>query len=296
MLGGMTTFARRLYHRNRAARMLLAPPVATRRALLNWQAHRLKEAGDRLASMICEDVVIDVPEFGGRFRCAPESHLFRRLILDGFYEPDLARIFQKYIDPDRDVIDVGANIGFYTVMSAQRLDKGRVLAIEPAGGAHARLIDNIERNGVAGKVVLFKGLASDKAEEVAFNQINGMEEYSSIGTIIHTSAEGAKVSESTALACPIDELVTRYGLAPAAIKIDIEGAEAIALRGATETLRKFRPVVLSELSPRLLAGLGSSAQEVIEMFHALDYEVVDPKDPSGTPGTRPDGDILCLPR
>ena len=62
----------------------------------------------RLQDMLVEDVVVRVDEFDGDFEMSPSSDLFRRLTRHGRYEPELARMFQSYVRPDEDVIDVGA--------------------------------------------------------------------------------------------------------------------------------------------------------------------------------------------
>ena len=71
-----------------------------------------------------------VDEFEGEFLLGPKSHLLHRVLAFGAYEPELAQLFVSHIDPDRDVIDVGANVGFFTNLAARKLETGRVLAIE----------------------------------------------------------------------------------------------------------------------------------------------------------------------
>src|SRR3546814_9162768 len=92
---------------------------------------------------------------------SPKSHLFRRLFINGEYEPELAKLFLKYLDPSRDVIDIGANIGFFSVLAGRRLSTGRVLSVEPTDAAFARLSRNVQLNGVSDRAILHQGLISD---------------------------------------------------------------------------------------------------------------------------------------
>src|SRR3546814_15346114 len=87
--------------------------------------------------------------FCSSFAMSPKSHLFGRLFINGEYEPELAKLFLKYLDPSRDVIDIVANIGFFSVLAGRRLSTGRVLSVEPTAAAFARLSRNVEQIGRA---------------------------------------------------------------------------------------------------------------------------------------------------
>ena len=93
----------------------------------------------------------------------------------------------------------------------------------------------------------------------------------------------------------LDNLVARYDLTPGFIKIDTEGAELRVLTGALDTLQRLRPLIMSELSDRLLSGFGDSAAAVIELLDQQGYEITDVRT-----GVRPllpfDGEILAIPK
>lgn len=277
-------------------RTALAAPLAVRHALMRRNLDKLDLVTERLQSLLAEDVVLNVPEFHGVFRCSPKSHLFTRLLQLGYYEPDLAEIFLSYVREDRDVIDVGANIGFYTVAAARKVKTGRVLAIEPTAGAYKRLISNIDRNGVRDRVEVFQGLASDNIGSADMHSIPGMEEYSSIAPLVHSSITDQSFEKTSSPVSTIDELVKTHNLNPSIIKVDVEGAEGLVFGGARETLTKIRPVVLSELAPELLHAFGATSEAIIKMFEDLDYVVTDPLEPAIPAGQRQPGDLLCIPR
>lgn len=249
----------------------------------------------RLQDMLVEDVVVRVDEFGGDFQMSPSSDLFRRLTRHGNYEPELARLFQSYVRPDDDVIDVGANIGFFTVAAGKRLKKGRVLAIEPTKGAFTRLQRNVERNDTDDRTVLFNGMASNTSGEFPLYSVVGKEEYSSIGPLRHPSVAGEKATVGKAQSQSLDELAETHELSPALIKVDVEGAEALVFAGASRVLEHHRPVVISEISNVLLESFDATGRDIVAMFEALSYRVIDPSDPRAVPGTKDYGEILCLP-
>lgn len=240
--------------------------------------------------------MLRVPEFKGVFTVDVRSHLFARIAMDGMYEPELAEITLRHLDPDRDAIDVGANVGFYTVLIARTLAPGsRILALEPTRNALRRLRSNLARNGVDSKAVIFEGVSSDETGELTLNTIAGMEEYSSLGPLDHHAVRGKGFEAVSVAASTIDSLVTQHGLKPGFLKIDAEGSEHRVLRGAAATLAAFRPIILSELTDSLLRRNGSSSAEVIEFLQGHGYRIVDPQFPDRAAKRGDFESILCLP-
>jgi FkbM family methyltransferase len=246
--------------------------------------------------LIVNDPVLNVPSFGGVFQVPVASHLFPRLVETGEYEPEALAILREHESPDKDAIEVGANIGFFTCLLATYLQSGRVLSVEPTPGAHRRLVANVARNNLNQKVIVFNGALADKPGVLDIEFIEDREEFSSLGGISHYSVRNDQnrtripVNVST-----IDELVREHGLNPGLIKIDVEGAEGLVLKGATETLKSFRPVVFAEFSRELLAAKGFKAESIVAELKAMGYSVCDPFHSSSPAGSRAYGDILAVP-
>lgn len=281
---------------NKAIRNATWPARIAVGRYLKWRAKSSSAAIERLASMLVEDPVLRVAEFDGVFALAPRSHIFRRLVTSGYYEPELTARCRALLDRNRDAVDIGANIGFHSVLFSKHLDRGRVLAVEPTRNALVRLKRNLAMNEAGGKVTIFEGVASDRPGQIEIKTISGLEEYSTIGAMGHPSVGNAEVTTQTVEARPLDELVFEHKLDVGFIKVDVEGAEHLVFKGAQKTLSTCRPVVLSELSDTLLRKNGSSAKAVVEMFEELDYVVTDPHRPGIKPGSVEFGDILCVPR
>ncbi len=249
-----------------------------------------------LSACLAEDPVVAVRGFPGKYAIGGQSDLFRRIALSGSYEPELVAICRDRVDPDRDVVDVGANVGLYTVLFADLAPRRRTLAIEPTAGALARLRRNVAANGADSRVDIFEGVVSDRPGELQLSVIPGREEYSSLGAMDHPSVAGARVETMTTVAATVDALVAARNLVPGFVKIDVEGMEHLVLRGMTAVLQTSRPLVLAELSDPLLRSNGSSAREVIRMMQAYGYEVTDAVDPQRPAGERSFGDMLCVPQ
>ena len=246
------------------------------------------------AAICVGDPCVHVREFAGDFELDVRSAPFRRLLRRGAYEPELSAICRRHAEGVVDALDVGANVGFHSVLLA-KLVSGRVLAVEPTSNAGARLERNLERNGVRDRVIAHRGAVSDREDTLTIKTIEGREEYSSLGELVHPAVRGERWVEETVRVDTLDALVARHGLAPGFMKIDVEGFEHRAIAGATELLTRHRPVIVAELSDPLLRRNGSSAREVVEALEALDYRVSDPLRPRARPGTREFGDLLCVP-
>ena len=247
------------------------------------------------STLFVDDPCLRIDEFEGEFYLDARSSLFKRVVTSGEYEPELTQRCIDHLDPDRDVIDIGANVGFHAVLFGQHVRAGRVLSVEPIPGALSRLRRNLARNGLTDRVEIFEGVISSNSEEVEIKMIPGREEFSSLGAMTHPSVAGAKIEFLTVAATTLDELVATKGLNPGFIKVDVEGAEHLVFAGGGQTLRQFRPVVLSELSDPLLKSNGSSSADVIAAIERCGYQVIDPLCPGVRPGLRPFGDILCVP-
>ena len=288
---------RLLINRNPALHCILRIPLAIRRRIIEQLNRPAECVLQRLDNLIVGDLNVFIKEFDGKFQLSPRSHLFHRIASKGFYEPELSSCFKSFIEPDRDVIDVGANVGFYTILAGKQMQSGRVLAIEPTPQAFQRLQTNVVQNGVNSKTILVNGAASDEGgRQLDLNTIPDKEEYASLGRLIHPAASKDRYTTVSVTTFTLDELVEKYDLNPAIIKIDVEGAEAQVFSGASKILSQHRPVIISELSNALLRDAGIRGVDIVAKIEEHDYIVTDPFDAKARPGCKEFGDILCIPK
>ena len=146
----------------------------------------------------------------------------------GSYECQKQRIIADVIKPGTVFFDVGAHVGFYTLLASALVeDRGRVIAFEPL----PRNIEYFEKHIALNKVqnvMLIKAAVSDQPGEMRFQEGQA----SSMGRI---SENGTHVVEMVSL----DDLVSRHAIPfPDYMKIDVEGAELFVLEGARQILRE----------------------------------------------------------
>ena len=112
--------------RSRTVRIILAPAAAVRRVFVRRTRSIKQECYDHLREMLVEDPIMMIGDFRGHFAMDVRSDIFKRLVFQGEYEPELMRLCNSLIDPHRDAIDIGANLGFFSVLMAK--------AVAPNGG------------------------------------------------------------------------------------------------------------------------------------------------------------------
>jgi FkbM family methyltransferase len=155
------------------------------------------------------------------------------------------------------VLDVGANVGAYTLLFARSVgDEGHVYAFEPAAASRAGLERHLSINGLTGRVTVRPEAISDRAGSVPF-----------IDAGTHGDNRLVPVATAETRSVPslsIDEFCEASGLSPDVIKIDVEGAELAALRGARRTIagRGAALTLFVELHPGAWRSLGVTRADI----------------------------------
>ena len=275
----------------------LSPLITVKQSLFKSDSNIQKEFLKDLYDVLIEDPLVRVDEFNGTFRMSAKSDLLHRIVVEKRYEPEIAEYCARYVDTKKDVIDIGANIGFYTVMFAKMVESNvTVHAIEPSMMARKRLIENIEINKVSNCVKVFGGAISNIIGTVDLHTVDGKEEYSSLGQMSHAAISKDVFTSHKVESVTLDEFIRRESVSPGFIKMDVEGVEHLVFEGAEHTLEKHRPIIMSEIDDHLLENNGSSANFVVQMIKDKDYLVFDPKHPDCLPGTNSSNTMLCLPK
>lgn len=207
----------------------------------------------------------------GKFFTIPNDFVENRICFFGVWEPIVTRLFGLIAHPGDVVVDVGANIGYYSVLASKLVGhKGKVFAIEPSESIRSRLERNFAlnslTNGLTGISVLPYG-AWHQSDEAKLNFVEG----NTGGSSLSTTSPNAK-SESIALRT-LDSLIpsdlhSRVRL----MKIDVEGAEEFALLGAESILRSATNLTLvCEIDPDRMAKINGSAQRLIDFMRKLEF-------------------------
>jgi FkbM family methyltransferase len=164
----------------------------------------------------------------------------------GTYETDLQDSIADLIEPSWSAYDIGANIGFVSLLLAQKLgESGKIFAFEALPANLERLRTHVEINGLDSKVRVISAAVAATSETVRFlvgpSGAMGKAEGSAGRT------EGHRESVEVPGIC-LDDFIFRDGNPPPqVIKMDIEGGEVLALKGMKRLLTEAHPLILLEL-------------------------------------------------
>lgn len=187
-----------------------------------------------------------------------------RIAIKRSYEAHVTQAIRPYLQPGTVFVDVGANIGYYTLLAASQLGPtGKILAFEPGRTNCELLQKSVAHNGFE-IVQLFPNAVADVPRTVGLtmDDSNG---------VINAAAPSEGLELVTAV--PLDEALAdqeRIDL----IKMDIEGAEGLALRGATRLLQQHHPVLFTEFRPPAIANRSQMAgDEFLNRLREIGYEL-----------------------
>ena len=138
-------------------------------------------------------------------------------------------------------------------------------------------------------------IASNSPGWIDMKVVVGQEEYSTVGLMEHQNVVSVAYDSRSVECTTLDLQVAAEQIDPGFIKIDAEGSEHLVLEGGLETLRNYRPIILSEISDHLLQKNGSSAKSILRLLDSVSYSVLDPIHPKLNFFARDYGDALFIP-
>ncbi len=164
----------------------------------------------------------------------------------GTYEPELQSAIRQLISPGATVYDVGANIGYVSLLLAKQVGPtGQVFAFEPLPANLERIRQNLALNALT-NVTIIPAAVTDQNGEVAFYVHDSVGMGKAAGSAGRSTALYRAEIRVPALA--LDEFIFGQGNPPPqAVKMDIEGGEVLALPGMRRALEQFHPLMLLEL-------------------------------------------------
>jgi FkbM family methyltransferase len=206
------------------------------------------------------------------------------------YELEISFVFRNTLKDGMRVVDIGANIGYFTLLSASLVGShGQVLAIEP-NPRNVRLLEASRRANGFSNVTVSQTAVGRETGLLVLNTSH------SNGTTSGLPVEVAQLLRAETVPCVrLDSLVPAEAEVDF-IKVDVEGAEYNALLGGLETIRRCRPIIVSEVSPAMMPGIsGITGADYLLWLVGLGYDLaVIEADGSSSPKTRDSTVILGI--
>jgi FkbM family methyltransferase len=181
----------------------------------------------------------------------------------GLYEPATCWFLHNHTPQDAICYDVGANLGYHSLIMARRAVAGRVFAFEPLPELCKVFQQNCAINGITNVHVLQQAIGASTCKVTMEETITvGQARLHPIGGPAERNRE---LFECNAVA--LDDFVAEGNPPPSLIKIDVEGAELDVLRGGRKTIGLHQPAILLETHGADLA------RDVYDFFMLFNYEV-----------------------
>jgi FkbM family methyltransferase len=205
---------------------------------------------------------------GFRMYASPDDwsvgkHIIERRV----HEPHVTQLMRKFLGPGMTFVDIGANIGYFTLLARSLVGKsGKVYAFEPSPSNAALLQINLGLNGFD-DVELFPYALANASRLFVYDH------QGSNGTLSELPDNIPSLSSRTVIRSVVFDQVVSLDRCDV-IKIDVEGAEWMALQGAWQTIRRHHPAIFSEFSPDGLSNVsGVSGKDYLELLFGEGYRV-----------------------
>jgi FkbM family methyltransferase len=207
--------------------------------------------------------------FGACFQVQGADVIQRYIYSFGVWEPAITDFVGKRLQPGDTFIDVGANIGYYTLLASRLVGpSGSVVAVEASPSIYAALCDNLCRNSVT----------NARPVHLAASDGTGMlnvylAHASNIGETTLLASRGFR-QEAHVRCEPLSTMLTEHEIRSARMmKIDVEGHELAVLAGLMPVLAETRPdfEVLMEANVDELGAQGASVAEFIERWRQIGF-------------------------
>ncbi|HEY1794284.1 MAG TPA: FkbM family methyltransferase [Opitutaceae bacterium] len=189
--------------------------------------------------------------------------------LHGQHEVGIEAFILSHLRPGAAFLDVGANIGYFSLLAAV-VGKSPVFAFEPQASVAELLERSVEHNGIGDRVRVVRGALSDSSSTMRMTACPGNSGHSRIVT---PGAADAQTYNVPVVA--FDDWYRENPIGPVcACKIDTEGADYRVLRGMGELLERDRPAVVVEVIDEHLREYASAAADLLELMRKAGYTEV----------------------
>lgn len=203
---------------------------------------------------------------GTKLHIDPADYDGLRYLIHGITIGDpLTNILQRVLHPGDGFVDVGANVGLYSVVAALCVGPtGRVLALEASPATFERL-----------QIIALHGFGNIEVKHCAAAAAPGDLEFF-LGPADHSGVSSLRdlgAATTRRVVVPADTLDRLLSAWPRIrfIKIDVEGAELAVIRGALAMIERDRPFLAMELTPSFMAAFGHSTDELIATIASFGY-------------------------
>ncbi len=219
--------------------------------------------------------VVNIKTDQGSFKMATNQtcYVTHLLFWNGYKQFEYSILFSKLIRQTTIFYDIGANIGYYSLLGCQLNPDIKVKAFEPANGPSFYLNRNIELNNMGYSITSVDLALSDSEGKTVFHEVKNTKysyldhnlsgENNLVGKVAKKSFVECEVATDT-----LDHYCQEQNEYPDLIKIDTEGAEIMVLKGGKKSIKTSRPIVICEILSF------EKGEEIISFFSSMENYVI----------------------
>lgn len=203
----------------------------------------------------------------------------RALSINKVWEPEETKFFRQILHEEMTVVDVGANIGYFTVLFSKIVgERGRVISFEPDPGSYSILQKNVKENNLANVLAIQKAVADfcGKAKLYLSKTNHGDNRMSS--TIIEDIDIEREVIDVdvTSLDDALKDINIDF------LKIDTQGAEMKVINGAQKMIKRNKNLKIAlEFWPIGLRSQMSEPSDLLSKLREMGFDIYDMKEKVG---------------
>jgi FkbM family methyltransferase len=261
--------------------LTIAGPAARTQAYFaiqrQWMAHWPLEHGKALPRLIQPALQPFTPvwvqvEPGVKMLLDPYDFVSKEILETGVWEAQSWEIIGRTLGAGATFVDIGAHIGYYSLKAAPLVGPtGRVIAVEPNPETIPKLYGNIRASGAQNITVEPVACSNTEATLELFAAPRANTGETSLSRA-NASHDGQFVTSYKVRAQPLDDILKDVGVSRVdAMKIDVEGAEYLVLKGASKTLDRDHPVILVEIVEQQLQAMGTSSRQLYDLLRSHGY-------------------------
>jgi len=184
-----------------------------------------------------------------------------------FYEKDEINFILKLIKNNAKILDIGANIGWYSLKIAKNIDNVDILAFEPIPKTFDYLNKNIDLNHVSNIETFNYGFSDEEKDLIFYYYPEG-----SCNASAANLSEREDVDKIICKLTTLDKFINDENISIDFIKCDVEGSELFVFKGGIETIKRDKPIIFTELLRKWAAKFNYHPNEVISLLKRNGYK------------------------
>ena len=198
----------------------------------------------------------------------PTEHIQQQLFWYGYYEKDLSDLLKKMLRSNDVFIDIGANIGYFSLLSAKILPSIKVFSFEPVKDLFQKMNENFSLNDSKNIVAISAAVGEMNEQRELY-----LSTPDNLGMSSFQQPENYSGRREKVKVISIDDWFKTSGLTKInLIKLDIEGSELAALKGMRAVLEEQRPVLIVEINPETLLQFELKPVDIYNYLNQFNFE------------------------